>query len=121
MTDKILEVANRHLRLEIETAIRKRDELRAENERLREEMAEWESAHAAVTELRGLVESHMDRARGEWECVATIERLRAAILAYDDAIRKASWRGQRVIDDDEQLDELYAEMLLAAGREPEAT
>lgn len=38
-------------------------------------MAEWESAHTAVAELRGIVESHMDTARGEWECVAENERL----------------------------------------------
>jgi len=58
---------------------RERDELRAEIERLREEMAEWESAHAAVVELRGLVESHMDTARGQWECVGKRDELRAEV------------------------------------------
>jgi hypothetical protein len=47
----------------------------AENERLKEEMAEWKSAHPAVIVLRKLVESHMDTALGGWECVAEIERL----------------------------------------------
>lgn len=75
-----------------------------------------------------VIESHQDRLRvmelveaERDELRAEIERLRAAVLAYDDAIRKASWRGQRVIDDDDNLDERYAQMLLAAGREPEAT
>lgn len=38
----------------------------AENEHLREELAEWQAT--TVAELRGLIESHMDMARGEWRC-----------------------------------------------------
>lgn len=45
------------------------------------------------------------------------ERLRAAVLAYDDLIRVSAQRGQRVIDDDPRLDELYEAMIRAAGRD----
>jgi chromosome segregation ATPase len=58
----------------------------AEVERLKEEMAEWESAHMAVAELRGLVESHMDTARGQWECVDQLAQARADT---DDLVAKA--------------------------------
>lgn len=52
------------------------DALRAENERLKEEMAEWKAAHAETVSLREIVEGHMDMARMTWTCVAEIERLR---------------------------------------------
>jgi chromosome segregation ATPase len=74
------------------------DELRAEVKRLKEEMAEWESAHMAVVELRGLVESHMDTARGQWECVAGVERLRAnpdigKLRTAWAAVKESWWQG----------------------------
>ena len=71
-------------------------QLEVENERLREEMAEWESAHTAVVELRGLVESHMDTARGQWECVAENERLRAVVEAAQGIALRDSPAHQRL-------------------------
>jgi hypothetical protein len=85
-----LRADNERLRAEISRALdeptQNEHDLFAENERLREEMAEWKSAHTAVVELRGLVESHMDMARGEWDCVATIERLRAELLTCQETL-----------------------------------
>ena len=57
----------------------------------REELAEWESLHVAEIELRGLVESHMDTARGQWECVDQLAQARAET---DDLVAKA-WDAAR--------------------------
>jgi FtsZ-binding cell division protein ZapB len=78
------------------TAAKERDALRAEIERLKEELAEWQSVNVAQVELRGLVESHMDMARGQWECVAENERLTLADKQWADHV-------SRLADDVERL------------------
>jgi cell shape-determining protein MreC len=55
--------------------VRQRDELRAENERLRERLADAENAQAALDKLRR----------------AENERLRAAIEAYLENDSQANW------------------------------
>jgi hypothetical protein len=51
---------------------------------------------------------------------AEIVRLREAVLAYDDAIRDVAKLGKQWVRDDDKLDDLYAEMVTAAGRDIEA-
>jgi hypothetical protein len=98
--DRLVEIEQRYLS-QILGSFRLKSDLQwliAEVKRLREEMAEWESAHTAVVELRGLVESHMDTARGEWECVATIERLQTAILTLTMLFERLQAE-QRLLDE----------------------
>jgi hypothetical protein len=44
-------------------------------------IAEVEQLRAQVAELQGMVESHMDMARMEWECVPRLERAERVISA----------------------------------------
>jgi chromosome segregation ATPase len=93
-------------------------EEQAENDQWQKKLAEvWKE----VAELR----ENNKRLLADLEIVCAdrdaqvdeVVRLRTAVLAYDDALRLAARRGQRIIDDDEHLDDLYAAMLHAAGRE----
>jgi aspartate ammonia-lyase len=62
-------------------------------------------------------EVHWAVVRERDELRAEVERLREAVLAYDDAIRQVAMRGRQWVKDNACLDALYAAMVSAAGRE----
>jgi hypothetical protein len=72
----------RELKADLEAA-------QAEIEWLKEERAEWESFHTAESEMRGLIESHMDMSRSEWSCVQELAQAQARIAAQDKVIEAA--------------------------------
>ena len=87
------ECSAREMHIAADNFLRERDALRAENERLREELAEWKAAHAHVVRLRELIESHMDTARGEWQCAEQIAALQESERLLRESVNALAQRG----------------------------